>query len=242
MTGFSLKHEISQLPGPERHLVHKRLDLLLSELNRECAYGDEIHDGSRLAWSYASNPDLDISMIAYRMNQIHQVYQESPYEKEVQGRLKQAADYLHKTLDPLEPRYCSRDSDTSMLEMLASQRVQQILAPEFQSGEWNVPTPNNPRTLVIRLADHLVKEVLVARRNNLPRPMSWKNLWHILPNYSSIVQIAMETARGDEAPAAKRVRRTVEKYEEEREANPAPGEREGNPPADGELEELEEGL
>jgi len=95
---FSLAAELAQLPPEDRGAAEERLVVLRDLLRQVPEYGPEIHDGSRMAWAYATDRQgvLDVQDIAHEMASVHYLHCYTEYPQWVQERLRAAADVLHE--------------------------------------------------------------------------------------------------------------------------------------------------
>ena len=100
---FSLQAELAKLTPEERLPVEGRLAVLREQLQKMPEYGPEIHDGSRLAWSFATDAEgaLDVEDIAQEMASVHFLHCQTDYPQWVQERLRVAADILHEAYPTL---------------------------------------------------------------------------------------------------------------------------------------------
>lgn len=93
---FSLQSQLETLSKEQREKVSAKLECLSKQLSTMPWYGDTIHDGSRLAWIFATGDDnLDVEDIAHEMASVHYLHQQSAYPEMVQTRLRLVADLLH---------------------------------------------------------------------------------------------------------------------------------------------------
>ena len=100
---FSLQAELARLAPEERPAVEERLTALRDQLRRIPEYGDEIHDGSRMAWAYATDAEgiLDLEDIAHEMASVHYLHRYTDYPEWIQERLRAAANVLHEAYPDL---------------------------------------------------------------------------------------------------------------------------------------------
>lgn len=100
---FSLQAELAKLTPEERLPVEGRLAVLREQLQKMPEYGPDIHDGSRLAWSFATDAEgaLDVEDIAHEMVSVHFLHCQTDYPQWVQERLRVAADILHEAYPTL---------------------------------------------------------------------------------------------------------------------------------------------
>lgn len=93
---FSLQKALDELDVDARAAATARLDDLLAQLKCICWPGDVIHDGSRLAYLYATAAEpLDIEDVAHELSTVHFLHNNTNYNADVQERLRAAADILH---------------------------------------------------------------------------------------------------------------------------------------------------
>lgn len=100
---FSLQAEIAKLAPEEQGQVLDRLATLRDQLRQFPDYGDDIHDGSRMAWAFATDAEgtLDVEDIAHEMVSVHYLHCQTDYPQWVQERLRAAADVLHEAYPDL---------------------------------------------------------------------------------------------------------------------------------------------
>merc|ERR1711934_72904 len=92
---FSLATQLNTLAPDKREIADLKLNNLLSHLKQMPWYGQDIHDGSRLAWLYATSDGIDVEDVAHEMATVHFLHQQSSYPSWVQDRLKSCAEILH---------------------------------------------------------------------------------------------------------------------------------------------------
>lgn len=93
---FSLQSQLETLSNEERDKANIRLECLQKQVSVMPWYGDTIHDGSRLAWMFATEDNnLDVEDVAHEMASAHYLHQYTTYPEMVQTRLRAVADLLH---------------------------------------------------------------------------------------------------------------------------------------------------
>ena len=100
---FSLRVALASLTPEGRGLAEERLGVLSQELRAICETHDKIHDGSRMAWAYATDTggELDVEDIAHEMASVHYLHCHTEYPQWVQDRLRLAANVIHEAYPSL---------------------------------------------------------------------------------------------------------------------------------------------
>ena len=96
MVKFSLSNELSKLDADNLEIANARLESLRAQLQMVMPELTEIHDGSKLAYLFATSDILDIEDVAHEIATIHYLHKNTPYTDQTESRLRDAANLLHE--------------------------------------------------------------------------------------------------------------------------------------------------
>ena len=100
---FSLKAELARLDSTQREVAEAKLENLRQQLLATGWTGEQVHDGSRFAWLYATDVDdqLDVEDVAQELSTMHFIHNSTSYPHVIEDRLRAAANLLHENYPAL---------------------------------------------------------------------------------------------------------------------------------------------
>ena len=100
---FSLKAELARLDSTQREVAEAKLETLRQQLLVTGWTGEQVHDGSRFAWLYATdvNDQLDVEDVAQELSTMHFIHNSTSYPHIIEDRLRAAANLLHENYPAL---------------------------------------------------------------------------------------------------------------------------------------------
>ena len=96
MVRFSLSNELAKLDTDDLQIANTRLKSLHTQLQMIMPEIEEIHDGSKLAYLFATNDGVDIEDVAHEIATVHYLHKNTPYTDQMETRLRDAANLLHE--------------------------------------------------------------------------------------------------------------------------------------------------